>query len=318
MAERLSGCGLAVVHPSFANRLRARGFRFLSKCAWLPELALRTLVRRPKRVIVNDFGALVALLVAWPVFRPDSVVVVHHGLISAGSGTLQTQKTWLAHWFVERQGFKQVAVSDFLATELRSRHGFTIHSVAYLPLLPALEEGSVGTLDEASRPRHFVLFAGRVNESKLPLATTDLVHGWFRELGRDGTLLVAGPDAHGWAGRLEEESEVPVTYLGAVSRADVARLMSQADIVLNPSTLPEACPTVAAEAAAVGAPYAYLRGNGNRDVCAFLASPTFELGTLTEAEGRRLARRYTRSTESRFECVPKARPSADELVEAIS
>lgn len=99
-----------------------------------------------------------------------------------------------------------------------------------------------------SKREDFALFVGRLSEEK---GVETLLEAW-RELAGAIPLRIVGDGPVGESGRAQG---IPgITWLGAKSREEVTRLMSQASVLVLPSKVYEGFPMVVAEAYASGLP----------------------------------------------------------------
>jgi len=159
-----------------------------------------------------------------------------------------------------------VAVSNRIAADLRERAP-ELHSTRVVVIPNAVDVEFLRkmstTRPPSAPPGPYALYVGKLARNK----GTDLLVDAVRRAELDWPLVIAGdgPDR----GTLQEQaakSNVDVRFTGWVDRAEAARLLAHAAMLIFPSRGPESLSRVLIEAGALGTPIAAMDTGGTRDI----------------------------------------------------
>lgn len=299
--------GVEVVSPKCANAWLAQGRSFLAKLLWLPELLLRLLSARRKlvrsNILLNDFGAMLAFALILPP-RSARVTYLHHGLISAGSGRNQALKTWILQRLLSVMPVRQIAVSRYMMRRLNDE-GFNVIDHLHVGVDAHMTATRNLPARKLAIPPDDVIRVGvfgRINAHKVPRQAIDFLAGMSAAFERAVSLNLHGAadDSHIQA-LIDEAGRHPglhVLYRGMVSGAGLAEAIADVDMVVNFSDLPEACPTISMECAALGQRYVCLGGYGHDELAGYHAGAYLESGEWGFGAGVKAAEILKRRDES--------------------
>jgi glycosyltransferase involved in cell wall biosynthesis len=235
-----------------ANRDPAVGRRIAAKYASLALSAGRA-------AFAARFGArhvdIVEAHIAYPtglVARPAAALVgAPLVLFAHGADVRDIPRRSRRHARLARSTYASAALivanSDFLAGEIRAR--FPVASGRVRVLTPGIELDRFA--HDPMAPRDGVLFVGRLIPEK---GAGVLIRAMALVGGAEGPLTIIGdgPERTRLAA-LADDLDVDLDLRGELGRADVARAMTRAAVLVVPSVYPEPLGLVALEAMASGA-----------------------------------------------------------------
>lgn len=201
-----------------------------------------------------ETGLVVRLLLR-PIKRVQFIHNDSNGLTGSDSDSYWKRARWLYRWLERRTLPSASGVVVFNRTDgprIAELHkDVVVAQTWYNPAVFQEFRRDVGTRGEAGR----VLFVGRLESQKDPLLVLEAFHRFTKSMA-GSVLTVVGSGSYEtsmrrMAAQLGIESSVE--FAGALSRIEVARLMSESSVLLLASHY-EGSPRVVAEANAVGLP----------------------------------------------------------------
>jgi glycosyltransferase involved in cell wall biosynthesis len=227
------------------------------------SLTLRTVIaavasrmRRRRPDVVEAHVAYPTALLGWIAARIAGarLVVYSHGSdVTAGAddGVPQLLGRSRFHHRLARRVFHAadllVANSEFIAGQLISRFGVNPGRVAVVS--PGIDYALFSRASSRAT-RSGILFVGRLASGKGVHQLLEAVARLEREVAV--RFVGDGPEREGLE-RAARDRDIRAEFAGAVSPAEVAKLMGQAAVVAMPSVYPEGLGLVALEAMAAGA-----------------------------------------------------------------
>jgi glycosyltransferase involved in cell wall biosynthesis len=315
--------GFTCLNPSLSNKLLGEGRIFTAKIMWLPELVYKLIIERKKLsrsvIVVNDFGGMLAyILVKYLFLRTKKrVVYVHHGLIKAGAGKMQLAKSKLLK-LMTRDAYN-IAVSKFLAEKLKDE-GILANKVMHIGLNQ--NSCAVGnTTNKFSGRELNIVSMSRINEQKVPIESILYLSEVGKRMGVSVLYSIYGVGSNEHIEELVTRGErlgnIKVKYGGRLSSIEVLKKISECDIVFNPSTLPEACPTVSLEAAMANKPYIYNGENGNVELSVYHHELCLQIDLFSKTSAEKSTKIIKTYLRSHVNCIAKSIPTTEEIANEI-
>lgn len=287
--------GYYKICPSFTNVLAfSKGLKF-ARYLWFLELLVRCIcsakmIKGANRVVLNDFGAALIYYLAGPLFRKKDAVYIFHGLLEESTSRFISFKKFILIRVLSRRCIETLYVSD------------SIRRVAMSADYPPGEFGHFGFYLQRNclrtskqwpvqRKELRFFFAGRINQRKFPVEALDFLVEVARQSGRRVLVSFAGA----WSAHLDEiqgcstqfKEHIDIEHLGYLTSVEINTEMSACDFVFNPSTYVEAAPTVAYEAALIGAGYVYRVGDSHVELGVYNSGPSIGIVDFSPEEATR-------------------------------
>ncbi len=295
LAFRLSEeLGNTPVTPPLSNHLRSAGYVRTARLTWLPELAWNLFnkiwVTRPRTIVLNDLGALLAWGMIRYIVPQASAVYIHHGLLSQGSLRFFTLKKRIAERTLRSGVVRSVFVSEYIRKEIAKEvfSGVLPKRTVVLHVPPPFfskppTSNPVRQLSEKGVIKFGVF--GRVNDRKIPIRAVQFLAEFAKHIEHPVTLLIYGAGDEYYKAQLKREAAkfqlqdfgINIDFAGLVSANEVINAMSKCHAIANFSCLKEACPTVSLEASAAGVPYIFTGENGNNELQAYASQASIQI-----------------------------------------
>ena len=292
--------------PDFINaQAFSKGLKF-TRYFWIFELLCRCIYSRniissSNKVLLNDFGAALVYYLARPLFGNIEVIYIFHGLLEESNSRFISLKKSILLRVLKGRCIKTLYVSKSIR---RIAMSFGYPSGDYGHFGFYLQRPVLRTEMLCARRRVELRFfvAGRINQRKFPVEALNFLVAVAKQSGCPVLVRMAGA----WSEHIDKiqacgakfKGYLDIEYLGYLNNDKIGAEMLGCDFVFNPSTYIEAAPTVAYEAALVGAGYVYLEGDSHVELGVYNSAPCIGIVDFSSQEAARFVKLLSKRNHS--------------------